>query len=139
MREGGREDKSGEPMRRSWLNRLMWNVLGTVFLVLGIIGAVLPVMPTAPFIIVAAACYAKGSQRMHCWLMNNRYFGKYLRDYTEKKGMPVRAKALSILFVWAGILFSAIFFVDILWAQIAMVGIAIVVSIHLLMLKTLEE
>lgn len=137
MSEEGRE--GCEPQQRSLLSRILWNFLGTIFLVLGIIGAALPIMPTAPFIIVSAACYAKGSEKMHQWLMNNRYFGKYLRDYAEKRGMAPRSKALSILCVWAGILFSAYFFVHILWAQIAMIGIAVAVTIHLLALKTVKD
>jgi len=131
--------KSCEPKPRDRLNRAVWNVLGTFFVVLGAIGIALPVLPTTPFVLLAAACYAKGSERMHCWLMNNKYFGKYLRDYAEHRGMPMRAKIVSILFVWAGILFSAYFFVPVLWGQIAMVAVAIGVTVHLLKLKTLRS
>ena len=76
---------------------------------------------------------------MHCWLMNNKYFGKYLHDYTENKGMPPRAKAVSILFVWGGILLSIVLFVRIPWAIVLMLAVAVGVTIHLLRLKTLKE
>lgn len=70
-------------------------ILGWVFFILGIIGVVLPVMPTAPFVLLAAWCWARSSRRFHFWLINHKYFGKYVRDWEERRAVPRYAKWLA--------------------------------------------
>ena len=72
-------------------------ILGWLFFILGIIGAVLPVMPTAPFILLAAACWARSSRRFHFWLINHRFFGKYVRDWEERRAVPRYGKFLATI------------------------------------------
>lgn len=69
--------------------------LGWIFFILGIIGILLPVMPTAPFILLAAGCWARSSRRFHFWLINHKYFGKYVRDWEENHAVPRYAKWLA--------------------------------------------
>ncbi len=71
--------------------------LGWLFFVLGIIGILLPVMPTAPFVLLAAACWARSSRRFHFWLINHKYFGKYVRDWEENRAVPLYAKWLATI------------------------------------------
>lgn len=72
-------------------------IMGWIFFGLGIIGAVLPVMPTAPFILLAAACFARGSKRFHFWLVNHEFFGKYVRDWEARRAVPRYAKFLAAI------------------------------------------
>lgn len=87
-------------------NRLLSSLLiiaGTFFIALGIIGIALPILPTTPFLLVAAACYAKGSSRFYNWLLKNRLLGKYIKNYLENKGISLKAKIIFIFLLWATI------------------------------------
>lgn len=117
----------------------LWTALGTFFLCLGVIGIVLPLLPTTPFLLLAAACYIRGSERMYKWLLGNKWFGEYIKNYREGRGVPLKVKVLSISFLWAAIGFSAFFVVDIFWIRIILIAIAIGVSIHIISLKTLRK
>ena len=77
--------------------RWMFLIFGWVFFALGIIGILLPVMPTAPFILLAAGCWARSSKRFHFWLINHKYFGKYVRDWEESHAVPRYAKWLATI------------------------------------------
>ena len=70
------------------LAKLMWVSLGSLFVGLGAIGVIVPGLPTTPFLILAAACYIRSSQRLYDWLISNKRFGPYLKDYREGKGIP---------------------------------------------------
>ena len=72
-------------------------ILGWLFFVLGIIGVLLPVMPTAPFILLAAGCWARSSRRFHFWLINHKYFGKFVRDWENNHAVPLYAKWLATI------------------------------------------
>src|SRR5665647_161624 len=113
---------------------------GTFSLGLGAIGVFLPILPTTPFLLISAACYMRSSERMHKWILNNRWFGEYIRNYQEGKGIPLKTKVLAITVLWGAIFYSAFFALDeILIAQIALVAIALGVSIHLVRLPTLKK
>ena len=75
--------------------RWLFLLLGTIFFVLGLIGVVLPVLPTTPFILLAAACWARGSKRFYIWLINHKYFGKLVRDWEKNRAVPRYAKWLA--------------------------------------------
>ncbi len=113
-------------------------VLGTVFLILGGLGVFLPILPTTPFLLLSAACYYKSSERMHYWLLNNRWFGNYLRNYAEGKGVSLRAKLFTMSLLWMLIIYSVFFAVSNLIVQIVLLSIAIGVTIHLIKLPTLK-
>src|SRR4030043_2259032 len=76
---------------------------GTLSTGLGIIGIFTPILPTTPFLLLAAACYLRSSPRFHRWLMNNRIFGSYIRNYTEGRGIPIKVKLFTIALLWATI------------------------------------
>lgn len=109
---------------------------GTVFLALGIIGIVIPILPTTPFLLLAAACYARGSQRFYDWLLTNKWFGSYIKNYREGKGIPLKMKVFTISLLWITILFSAFFIIQIVWIRIVLLIIAIAVTLHILLIKT---
>jgi len=66
-------------------------------MVLGIIGIIIPILPTTPFLILATLCYIRSSQRFCDWLLNNRSLGLYIKNYTQGKGMPLRAKVFTVI------------------------------------------
>jgi len=120
-------------------NRLLRYTLltaGSFSVGLAILGIVLPLLPTTPFLLLAAACFYKSSPRFYNWLINNKLFGKYIRDYKDKKGVPLKVKIFALLFMWSVLLFSALYFVPYLWVQILLFGIAISVTVHILLIKT---
>lgn len=91
-------------------------IIGWIFFGLGIIGALLPVMPTAPFILLAAGCWARSSRRFHFWLINHKLFGKFVRDWDERRAVPRYAKWLATIMMTLST--SMLFFSlpkDILW------------------------
>ncbi|MFO7991865.1 MAG: YbaN family protein [Thermoplasmata archaeon] len=119
--------------------RVLLMLAGTFFVVIGMIGVVLPILPTTPFLLLAAACYSKSSKRCHDWLLTNRVFGNYIRNYLEGNGIPMRVKIYTIAFLWVIISISAFFFVEIFWVRILLFVIATGVTIHILTLKTLKR
>jgi len=114
-------------------------VAGMFFVGLGIIGIFLPLLPTTVFFLLAAVSFAHSSKKFYDWLMNNNWFGSYIKDYREKKGVSARVKIVSLSFLWITILSSVIFAVDNLYVRIGLLVIAIGVSIHIMMLKTLRK
>ena len=89
------EPTSGELHRSRLVRALLW-VAGSVSLVLGIIGILLPGLPTTPFILLAAACYAKASPRLHQWLLKHRWFGPMLRDWESDRSLTRRTKTIAV-------------------------------------------
>jgi uncharacterized membrane protein YbaN (DUF454 family) len=114
-------------------------VLGTVMVALGLVGIILPVLPTTCFLLGAAACYGRSSERFYQWLFTNRLFGEYLRTYRDERAMPGRIKYGSMALLWISIGISALFFVEALWLQILLVGIAVAVTAHVASLRTLRR
>jgi hypothetical protein len=118
--------------------RVILIVAGTASLSLGILGIVVPILPTTPFLLLAAACYARGSQRFYNWLLNNRCLGTYIRNYIEKKGIPLKVKIFTITLLWTTISISVILISPNLIVQVILVVIATGVTAHVLSLKTLN-
>jgi uncharacterized membrane protein YbaN (DUF454 family) len=126
--------------RKQKIVRASLFIAGTFLLALGAIGIFLPILPTTPFLLLSAACYLRSSERMHKWLLNNRWFGKYIRNYQEGKGIPLKTKILAMTVLWVAILYSAFIVLDeILIVQIALLAIALGVSVHLVRLPTLKK
>jgi len=113
---------------------------GTVSLVLGAVGIFLPILPTTPFLLLSAACYLRSSERMYKWLLGNRWFGEYIKNYKEGKGIPAKTKMVALAILWAAIFYSTLMVVDeILIAQIALLAIAVGVSVHLVRIPTYRK
>ncbi len=95
-------------------------------------------VPTTPFLLAAAFCFYRGSERLHRWLLEHRLFGGILKDYLENRGLTIRTKALALTTLWVTILASCLWFVPtpLLWARIVMVAIALIVTVHLVRFKT---
>lgn len=111
---------------------------GTLCVALGVLGIFLPVLPTTPFLLLAAYCYGRSSERFYRWLITNRWCGEYIRNYREGKGIPLRKKILSILLLWMTIGYTIVFAVSQGWIRLILLGIAAGVTLHLLKTKTLR-
>lgn len=90
--------------------RFVVHAAGHVFLVLAFVGLLLPVVPSVPFLILAAACYARSSLRFHGWLLNHKYLGPPVQSWYRHRSLTVRQKLLFAAMVTAGIGFSTFVF-----------------------------
>jgi len=123
-----------KPLKRSI--RALLIILGTLCVALGVLGMFLPVLPTTPFLLLAAACYARSSERFYHWLMTNRWFGEYIRNYREGRGIPLKQKIATILVLWLTIGSTAWLAISQWWVRLILLGTAAGVTIHLVKIKT---
>lgn len=124
--------------KRAWLRPFLV-IAGTVFLVLGIIGILVPVLPTTPFLLLAAACYARSSRRLYHWLLHNKWFGSYIRDYLYERGIRLRVKIFAITLLWITIAISVSFAVQFIIIRLILVLIAIGVTVYIISIRTLRQ
>lgn len=110
--------------------------VGTVCVGLGVLGMFLPLMPTTVFLLMAAYCYSKSSERFHNWLLTNRLCGKYISNYKSGRGISMRQKISTIAVLWASIGVSIWLMNGKLWVSLLLAAIAVAVSIHIFWLKT---
>jgi len=132
-------NQSGSMRRPSSFKRGIFVVAGTISLGLGAAGVFLPILPTTPFLLLSAACYYKGSERMHRWLLNNKLFGSYIRNYNEGKGISQTAKIFTLFLLWITIGYSALFMVSNYIVQIILFALAIAVTVHVATLPTFRK
>lgn len=112
---------------------------GTVCVGLGVLGMFLPLLPTTVFLLMAAYCYSRSSERFHTWLINNRWCGAYIQNYRSGRGISIRQKISTIFILWASIGFSIWMIGARLWVVLLLGGIAVGVTIHLLWIKTFRR
>ncbi len=118
------------------LKRVLLIIAGTLSIALGIIGIFVPLLPTVPFLLLAAYCYAKSSEKFYNWFINNRWFGKMIRDYKGGKGVPLKAKVFSVGFMWIVMGYSIIFVVESEIVSIIVIAIGVGVTVHLMMMRS---
>ena len=111
-------------------------ILGSISLVLGVIGIFLPLLPTTPFLLLAAALYVRSSEELYNWLINQKYLGTYIRNFREHKAIPLHAKIISVTLVWITLLYCAIGISDNIYLSIGLLILAIAISWHILSYKT---
>ena len=109
---------------------------GILCSILGIVGIFVPVLPTTPFLLLAAACFVRSSEKLYQRLLNNRFFGNYIRNYIEGRGLPLSIKIITITLLWVTISISVIFGIQNLPVRIILVVIAVGVSLHIIKIKT---
>jgi len=141
----GKEPSPASTLKRKGqqIVRALWLTAGTICVVLGAIGIVLPILPSTPFLLAAAACFYKSSPRLHRWLLNNKYLGEYIRNYTEGRGLTMKTKTTALTVLWATIAISSVFALPMLLPsafvlplQVVMIAMATAVSVYILRLPT---
>jgi len=123
---------------RSSLKKYLLIALGSLALGLGALGIAIPVLPTTPFLLIALYCYLRSSRRLYDWLIHHRLFGRYLYNYVTYRAVPRNTKIGAMILLWFGLITSMIL-VDKLFVRLILLAVGIVVSIHILLLKTLEK
>jgi uncharacterized membrane protein YbaN (DUF454 family) len=118
------------------VKRKLLFIAGIVSLSLGILGIVIPLLPTTPFLLLAAACFLRSSRRLYDWLTRHPVFGTNIRAYQRFRAVSLRAKIMSITLLWACILSSSVLFVSNIWVRIVLWAIAAGVTVYLVRLKT---
>lgn len=118
------------------MKKIILLIIGVITMSLGFVGIFLPVFPTTPFLLVALACFVNSSTKMHRFILENKYLGPYVKDYTSGNGIPMKAKWRAVSLIWITIGFSAIFVLDKWSLRILILSIATLVSIYIFTRKT---
>lgn len=146
-----RESRDRQPASARWTNesrrrRTMQKVLngsliavGILSVGLGVIGIFLPVLPTTPFLLLSAACFARSSPRLHHWLLSHPWFGSSIKNYREFRAISMKAKIIAFAVLWSAIAYTTILLKDIPIIVVVFLLVAIVVSAHIWRLKTLTS
>lgn len=119
--------------------KIVFIILGSICVILGLIGIIVPLLPTTPFLLLAAFFYGKSSKRLQQWLFNNRVFGAYLTNYVEGRGISIRNKVYTLTFLWLAIGYTIFFIISNFLIRLLLLLIAICVTIHILTIKTIKS
>ncbi|MDX9959353.1 MAG: YbaN family protein [Spirochaetia bacterium] len=122
----------------SRIRRVLLIAAGTLFVTLGLVGVVLPVLPTTPFLLLAAACYVRSSRRLYRWLLANRLFGEYIRRFRDGEGIPLSTKIWAICLLWLSLGSSALLAVParLWWVRLILLVVGIGVTNHIARIPT---
>ena len=120
--------------------KTLFILLGAVSLLLGLVGIFVPLLPTTPFLLLAAALWVRSSPRLYDWLLAHRRLGPYIRQFRENRAIPLRAKIYSVTLLWATLLYCIFAVVEAWWwAQLALLAVAVGVTWHILSFATLRK
>ena len=118
------------------IKRIVFISLGCICVLAGLVGIFIPVLPTTPFLLLAAWLFTHSSDRFYQWLITNRWFGTYIRNYREGLGIPLIHKIISLSLLWITIGTSVIFVIEQWWLRGILLCIAVGVTLHLVKTKT---
>lgn len=131
LREEGRPEGRSQPGRQAV--RLVLLLGGTAALGLGVAGAFVPGLPTTPFLLVAAGCYARSSDRMYQWLVGHPRFGRVIRGLLAGQGLPLRAKLWSLGLAYLFLGLTAILWLRQPWARALILALAAAKTYYMLL------
>ncbi|MCT2535887.1 YbaN family protein [Aquibacillus koreensis] len=118
------------------LKRYLLISFGTLSLILGLLGIILPLLPTTPLLLLSAYCYGKSSNRLHQWLLDNRWLGKYIKQFKAGEGIPLRAKITILLLLWVSTSYSIIVLIPFIFVKILLALVVVWVTFFIINLKT---
>ncbi len=121
------------------LKRRLLVIAGTVFTGVGILGILVPILPTTPFLLLATACFVRSSQRFYNWLLNNRLLGIYISSYVQGKGMPRRVKVFTVVLLWTTIGLSMWLATQDVLIRVILVLVAVGITIHIILIKNYDK
>jgi len=106
---------------------------------IGIVGIFVPILPTTPFVLLAASLFMKSSDRLYRWIRSHPRLGRYIDNYVNRGGITPKDKAVSIGLLWLTLGVTAAFAMDSLVMRLILLGVALGVTAHLLLIKTLRD
>lgn len=133
-----KEDKPDDRKELSSLARTTLIVVGTASVILGTAGIFVPLLPTTPFLLLAAAAFTRSSDRLYDWLTHHRWFGSYIRNYRDYRAIPLSTKILAITLLWSTMIYAGLAVVQSWLVRGLLLVIAVGVTVHLLQLKTMK-
>ena len=120
------------------LKRILVLIVGFIALGLGTLGIILPLLPTTPLVLLAAACFSYSSDRFYNWVKKNRLFGPYIENYREKRGLTIAFKVRTIVILWVSLAISMLLLCQI-WIYVLLSIVGVCVTTHLVLIKTREN
>lgn len=111
-------------------------ISGILCVALAVLGMFLPVLPTTPFLLLAAFLFSRSSEKFYERLLNNRFCGEYLRNYREGRGIALKQKVITIAILWATIIYGIWFVGSVVWISLILLAVASGVTIFLISVKT---
>jgi uncharacterized membrane protein YbaN (DUF454 family) len=118
--------------------KILLVVLGTLSLGIGVVGIVVPGLPTTTFLLIAAACYVRSNDRLYRWLVNHPVLGRYIATYLEHRAMPMRSKVIALVAMWGMISVSAVFFIESTPIRAILAACAVIGTVVILRVRTLR-
>lgn len=112
---------------------------GSLSVVVGVAGIFLPVLPTTPFLLLAAACYARASRRFYNALLNNRTFGPTILEWQEHRSIRYRTKVTAIILMALTLTTSIVFFVEQTWLQWSLAGFGVILAIFIYLIPSRQS
>lgn len=126
-------------MTQTGMKNVCMKAVGLVAVGLGLLGMFLPLLPTTPFLLLAAALFFRSSPRLYAWLLGHRTLGPYIRNFREHKAIPLHTKVVSVSLVWITLLYCAFGMNLPVWASVPFLLLATAISWHILSYKTLKK
>ncbi|NCB00631.1 MAG: DUF454 domain-containing protein [Spirochaetia bacterium] len=127
-----------EQREKKTIKYLILSSIAFTSLFLGLIGIFLPVLPTTPFVILAAGLFSVSDPSRAKKLEQSKIFGSYLRHWRTRQGIPLKTKMRAIIFLWIGLLIS-MWLVKQTLVSIILATIGLIVTVHLILIKTDKE
>lgn len=121
------------------MKKIFLIIIGTISLVLGVIGIFLPLLPTTPFLLLSLGLYMRSSKKLYNFILTNKYLAPYVKDYVSGNGIPLKAKKRAICLIWITIGFSIIFVIDEMPLRLMLITIASAVSTYIWTRKTADD
>ncbi len=120
------------------MQRILLLTLGWLAIVLGTLGIVLPLLPTTPFMLLAAWCFARSSPRFHHWLLWRSPFGRYLRHWQRHRAMPPGAKGRAIVLIIITFAFS-LWLVKLFWLRLLLLVLLAILLLFMWRIPVVAE
>ncbi|MCK4828568.1 YbaN family protein [bacterium] len=111
-------------------------LLGSFFLGLGFLGIFIPGLPTTPFLLLAAGCYVRSSDRLYTWLLNHYIFGRHIQNFRENRSISLHSKIISLIAMWLMISLSVFVFIKIFWIRILIAILGVIGTVVILLIRT---
>ncbi|HBH07350.1 MAG TPA: DUF454 domain-containing protein [Flavobacteriales bacterium] len=124
--------------------KILLVALAFFFIGLGIIGVIVPGMPTTVFLLIASALLVRSNDRLHQWLLNHKVLGKFIKDYEQHRAMPLKSKIIAIIMMTSMVSLSVFVFIKVLWVKwlvgiIGIIGFVVLLRVPVLKKEEIEK